>query len=134
MSQNPDQPNPLDPFNAWRGMRDNYMDAWSKAMIHTVNTEAYAQAVGTLLDSYLTVSAPFREAIGKTMTQVLTQLNMPTRGDVTSLAERLTNLEMRLDDLDAKLDAIQRDMKSSAAFQAATHEVGRRPARGKKEE
>ena len=39
-----------------------------------------------------------------TMTQVLTQLNMPTRTDVTSVAERLTHIEMRLDDLEAKLD------------------------------
>ena len=39
-----------------------------------------------------------------TVTQVLTSLNMPTRTDITSLAERLTNIEKRLDDLDAKLE------------------------------
>jgi len=109
-------------------MRDTYMDAWSKAVIQTVNSDAYAQAVGTLLDSYLTVSAPFREVIEKTMTQVLTQLNMPTRGDVTNLAERLTNIEMRLDDLDAKLDAMQRDAQPSTASS------GERSSRAKKEE
>jgi hypothetical protein len=31
---------------------------------------------------------------------------MPTRTDVTNLAERLTNIEMRLDDLDARLESI----------------------------
>jgi hypothetical protein len=84
--------------------------------------------VGTLLDSYLTVSAPFREVLDKTMTQVLTQLNMPTRSDVTNLAERLTNIEMRLDDLDAKLDAMQRDA------QRPTASSGERSSRAKKEE
>jgi polyhydroxyalkanoate synthesis regulator phasin len=73
--------------------------------------------MGTMLDSYLTVSAPFREALQKTMTQVLTQLNMPTRSDVTSLAERLTNIELRLDDLDAKIDALQRGGQTSRAKQ-----------------
>lgn len=107
MSQGSEVPAPLDPFGAWRGMRDSYMDAWSKSMIDAVNSEEYARAMGTVLDSYLTVSAPFRQAIERTMTQVLTQLNMPTRSDVTTLAERLTNIEMRLDDLDAKLDAAQ---------------------------
>lgn len=107
MAQQSQTPNPFDPSGAWRNMRDTYMDAWSKAMIDAVNSEEYARAVGTMLDSYLTVSAPFRQAIERTMTQVLTQLNMPTRSDVTSLAERLTNIEMRLDDLDAKLDTIQ---------------------------
>ena len=42
------------------------------------------------------------------MEQVLTQLNMPTRNDVTRLAERLTNIEMRLDDMEAKIEGMQR--------------------------
>ncbi len=38
------------------------------------------------------------------MAQAMAQLNLPTRDDVTRIAERLTNIEMRLDDLEAKLD------------------------------
>jgi hypothetical protein len=45
----------------------------------------------------------------------LTRLNMPMRSDVTSLAERLTNVEMRLDDLDAKLDDIHRAVQALAS-------------------
>ena len=41
------------------------------------------------------------------MLKTLEQLSMPTRADVVSIAERMTNIEMRLDDLDAKLDGIQ---------------------------
>lgn len=108
MSQNIDNTNPFDPTGMWRGLRDANLDAWSKMMIQIVNSEAYAQATGTMLDAWLTSSAPFRKAMETTMTQVLTQLNMPTRTDVTSLAERLTNIEMRLDDLDAKLSEMQR--------------------------
>ena len=89
-------------------MRDVYMDAWGKTMVDMVNSEAYAQATGAMLDSYLTVSAPFREAIEKAMLKTLEQLAMPSRADVVSIAERMTNIEMRLDDLDAKLDNIQR--------------------------
>jgi hypothetical protein len=89
-------------------MRDVYMDAWGKTMVDMVNSEAYAQASGAMLDSYLTVSAPFREAVEKAMLKTLEQLAMPSRADVVSIAERMTNIEMRLDDLDAKLDNIQR--------------------------
>jgi hypothetical protein len=40
---------------------------------------------------------------------------MPSREDVTRLAERLTNIEMRLDDIEAKLDeALRSERKSSA--------------------
>src|SRR5271169_3683755 len=96
----------FDPMEPWRGVRDVYMDAWAKAMIEMVNTEAYAQASGAMLDTYLTVSAPFREAIEKAMLKTLEQLAMPSRADFVSIAERITNIEMKLDDLDAKVDAI----------------------------
>src|SRR5277367_1193954 len=98
----------FDPMEPWRGVRDVYLDAWGKTMVEMVNSEAYAQATGSMLDSYLTVSAPFREAVEKAMLKTLEQLAMPSRADIVSIAERMTNIEMRLDDLDAKLDAIQR--------------------------
>ncbi len=107
MSQKEDT-NPFDPTGMFKSMRDAGMDTWSKLMIQLVNSEAYAQASATMLDAWLTSSAPFRKAIETTMTQVLTQLNMPTRSDVINLAERLTHIELRLDDLEAKLDAGQR--------------------------
>jgi len=94
-------------MGSWRQMRDSYLDVWAKTMVETVNTEAYAKATGSMLDAYLTVSSPFREAVEKAMLQALQQLSMPSRADVISLAERLTNVEMRLDDMDAKLDRIE---------------------------
>jgi hypothetical protein len=120
MSQHrPDENNPMDPFGMMKGLRDSNMDAWSKMMQQFVNTEGYAQATGKMLDTYLTTSAPFRNMIEQSMTHVLTQLNMPTRGDVTGLAERLTNIEMRLDDLDAKLDTLLQS-RNTAEDTAAT--------------
>ena len=92
----------------WRGMRDAYLDAWSKSMVEMVNSEAYAQATGAMLDTYLTVSTPFREAVEKAMLKTLEQLAMPSRADIVSIAERMTNIEMRLDDLDAKLDEMHK--------------------------
>jgi hypothetical protein len=104
MTQDPNQTPPFDPFKAWSAARDTYMEGWSKAMIELVNSESYAKAMAALLDNYLTVSAPFRSAVERAMAQVLGQLNIPSRAEVVSIAERLTNIEMRLDDLDAKLD------------------------------
>jgi hypothetical protein len=118
---------PFDPTEPWRGMRDAYLDTWAKSMVEMVNTDAYAQATGAMLDSYLAVSAPFREALEKAMLKTLEQLAMPSRADVVSIAERMTNIEMRLDDLDAKLDAIQ---KAIASIGAATRSTPTRaPAR-----
>jgi hypothetical protein len=73
-----------------------------------VNTEAYAQQSGAVLDAYLTASQPFRASLEKAMVSALQQLSMPTRPDFISVAERLTNVELRLDDMDNKLDRIER--------------------------
>jgi hypothetical protein len=99
---------PFDPMDAFRDMRDTYLDAWAKTMVDAVNTDAYARATGTMLDTYLSASSPFREAIEKAMVRALEQLSMPSRADFVGLAERVTNIEMRLDDMDAKLDRIEK--------------------------
>ena len=109
---------PFDPMEPWRGVRDAYLDAWSKAMIEMVNNESYAQATGALLNTSLAVSAPFREVLEKTMLKTLEQLSMPSRADIVSIAERITNIEMRLDDLDAKLDRIVQSAKGSRTSSA----------------
>jgi hypothetical protein len=96
----------VDPFEAFRKMTDTYLEGMSKAMIDAVNTEEYAEATGALLNNYLTLSAPFREAMDKAMIMALEQLSLPSRQEVMALAERFTNFEMRLDDLDGKLDQV----------------------------
>ena len=110
---------PSDPLEAFRGMRDAYLDAMAKTMVEAVNTEGYAQAVGTMLENSLTMSAPFRDAMEKSMLQVLQQLSLPSRQDFAALADRFTNMEMRLDDMDAKLDRIE---KQTHAAQPASKE------------
>jgi hypothetical protein len=125
---------PFDPMEPWRGMRDAYLDAWSKTMVEMVNNESYAQATGAMLDSYLAVSTPFREALEKAMLKTLEQLAMPSRADVISIAERMTNIEMRLDDLDAKLDEIKKlngNADRVARGEAAAASSRRTPRQGK---
>jgi hypothetical protein len=107
---------PFDPFEPLRGMRDAYLDAMAKVMVDAVNSEGYAQATGVMLDAYLTASAPFREALERSMVHALEQLSLPSRQELASLAARFTNLEMRLDDMDAKLDAIAATQQRAAAM------------------
>jgi hypothetical protein len=96
----------VDPFEAFRKMRDTYLEGMSKTMIDAVNSEEYAQATGALLNDYLTLSVPFRQAMDKAMIMALEQFSLPSRQQVMALAERFNNFEMRLDDMDAKLDRV----------------------------
>lgn len=118
-----------DPFEAWRSVRDSAMDMWAKTMVQAVNTDAYAQTTGSLLDAYLAAMGPFREIFEKTMAQTVQQFGMPTRADIISLAERLTNIEMRLDDIDAKFDAAIGRQRAAAQAEAKPHQP--RPKEGK---
>ena len=96
----------FDPLESFRAVRDAWLDSMAKSMVDAVNTDAYAQATGSMLEGYLSAAAPMREAVDKSMTQALQQLSLPSRQELAALAERFTNVEMRLDDMDAKLDRI----------------------------
>jgi hypothetical protein len=99
------------------------MEAWAKALVEGVNTDAYAKASGALLDVFLTASTPLRQTLEKSMLEALKQLSMPSRSDIVSLAERMTNVEMRLDDLDAKIDQIAAGLRKLIEAQAAPRPV-----------
>ena len=105
----------FDPTGMLKSMRGDSMEAWAKMMVQLVNSEAYADATGKLLDAWLASSAPMRKLIDGAMTQSLASLKMPSRDDVLRLAGRLTNIEMRLDDLDAKLDEVWRAVRPAQA-------------------
>jgi len=121
-----------DPMSAFREMRDQYLDAWGKVMIETVNTDSYARATGAMLDSYLTASTPFREALEKVMLQALQQMSMPSRADFCSLAERATHIEMKLDDMDARLERIEKLIVGTRTAATKAPVKARRPKRSRK--
>jgi ribosomal protein L12E/L44/L45/RPP1/RPP2 len=59
------------------------------------------------------------------MDTYLAQVNMPSRGEVVSLATRLTNIELRLDDMQAQLDDVLTAIRAvAAAAPAATADDG----------
>jgi hypothetical protein len=118
MSEKNDTFNAFDPTGMFKSVRDAQLDSWSRMMIELVNTDAYAQATGSLLDAWLTNSAPFRKALDAALVQVLAKLHLPTRDEVTGLAERMTHVELRLDDLDAKLDEILRAVRAASGPKA----------------
>lgn len=130
MSQNANEGfDPMDPIGTWRTIRDANLDAWAKSMASLTNTDAFAQAIGAQLDTLLAASAPLQQTVQRAMEQYLAQAQMPSRTEVISLAERLTNIELRLDDMQAALDAIHTGVQQPASvptaadLQAAVNEI-----------
>jgi len=95
-------------------IRDANLDAWAKGMATMVNTEAFSKAIGLQLDTMVAASAPMQKVVSQYMESYLAQANMPSRAEVISLAQRMTNVEMRLDDMDARLDEILHAVRSLA--------------------
>jgi Poly(R)-hydroxyalkanoic acid synthase subunit (PHA_synth_III_E) len=121
-----------DPLEPFRAMRDAYLDAMAKTMVEAVNTEAYAQASGAMLEGCLTTAAPFREAMEKSISQTLEHLSLPSRQEVAVLAERFTHVEMRLDDMDAKLDRIVKMLGREGRIPEPSEANAAKPAVGAK--
>lgn len=109
-----DTETPMNSLESWMKLRDMMMEGWSKAMIDVVDSDAYAQATGAMLDGYLTASIPAQQAMERVMDPILAQLNMPSRTEVISLAKRLTNIELRLDDLDAIQSGLEQGKKPTS--------------------
>jgi hypothetical protein len=107
--------NPFDPTGMLKTIRDANMETWSKMMIDFVNTDAYARLTTETFNAALANSMPFRKMLEVAMTQALANLNMPSRAEFISLAERLTNIEMKLYDMDAKLDECLRAARRNGA-------------------
>ena len=101
--QNKDQAD-FDPLAMWKEWQTASLSTWSKIMSETVSSEDFAQSMGQSLDDYLETTTPVRQQVEKAIEQYLQQMNMPSRQEVISIAERLTQLELRIDDMDAKMD------------------------------
>jgi hypothetical protein len=110
------------PFAAARELRDATLDALAKTMVGAVNTDTFARALGAYLDTYLALTTPFTRMIDETSRLMLARFNMPSRAELTTLAERLTAIEMRLDDMDFKLDTSLAERAAPPAADAALAE------------
>lgn len=106
--------NGLDPFGQVIEFYDAMSKTWSKAMSEAVSSESFAKSMGEQMESSLEAMSLVRKQMGDLMEKSLEGANLPTRKDVTALAERLTRLEMAMDDLDAKLDRVLDHLQAGA--------------------
>ena len=71
-----------------------------------VASKGFADSMAQQLESTLSTTQLMRRQMSEIMEQSLQQMSLPTRKQVQSIAERMTNIEMRLDDLEARLDEV----------------------------
>lgn len=91
------------------------IEAWAQVLAKVMNTEAFAELLGRSLTQVLTQTQRAREVVGPQIDSALWQMNLPSRGQVERLAERVVGLEERLDDLEAQNRAVLKEIRGLAA-------------------
>ena len=108
-------------FKSLRAARDSLGGDLAKVAIALTTTHLYQRANALLARPGLLASALLREKREAAMSDLLAQLNMPSREDVLTLAQRLTRIEMTLDDLGAGMDQLRKPV--SRPQRATTREA-----------
>ena len=103
--EKPDKPE-VDPFAQVVQFYDTWAKSWADVMSQTVASRGFADSMGQQLEGSLDAYTLARRQMGELMEHYLRQLQLPTRKELISMAERLTRIEMAVDDLDAKLDEV----------------------------
>ena len=103
MAENEEQPQG-DPFAQMVQFYDDWTKTWAGAASEMASSKSFADSMSQQLESSLSATQLMRRQMGELMEQWLGQAALPTRKQVLSISERMTNIEMRLDDMEAKLD------------------------------
>ena len=100
-SGNPPAPSFNDFLDSWRKAAADTEQRWNDFFNELMGTPEFAQMMARSMDGYLAMQATF----AKGMEQYLRALNLPTRTDITQLAERVALLEQKIDLIAASVDA-----------------------------
>lgn len=108
MSQDREATRRFDLFKKMGALRDALGTDLAKVVTAATSTGVYQRVNALVAGPILLASALLREKREAAMSDLLGQLNMPSREDVLTLSQRLTRIEMTLDDLGAGMDQMQR--------------------------
>ena len=115
MSEKPEQTEQpqSDPFSQMLQFYDDWTKTWSGAASEMASSKNFADSMAQQLEASLSATQLLRRQMGELMEQSMQQMSLPTRRQILSIAERMTNIEMRLDDMEAKMDQVLDLLKAS---------------------
>ena len=114
----------LNPIRLWREWFVKSEKAWSDSLSEMMGNEHFSQGLGRYIVEALHTHRMFSE----TMAQYLANLNVPSRGDILSMGDRLAQTESTLDQILVEMRQ-QRAEIARGAPQDATEATSKRPAR-----
>ncbi len=91
-----------DPLEAWRAWVDEAERRWNSNLNELMTSEQFSAVSAKMMEAWLGVQTSMNDATQK----YFSTINLPTRSDVLSLAERLTAIDRRLTEIERRLDTI----------------------------
>ncbi len=88
-----------DPFELWRTWVGDSERQWNSFLNEAMSTDEFSQSMGRFMDVYLNMQKSMNEVMGR----YLTAFNLPTRGDVLTLGDRLGAIEDTLTEIQTTL-------------------------------
>ena len=100
----------LDPLNLWRDALGQWENRANQVANQEMKSEDFARATNALLG----MSLGLQQALGKANTALLKELNLPSRGELLELGERLQRIEDQLGQIARLLGAQNPAAKADA--------------------
>jgi hypothetical protein len=90
----------------WKQFLDQWIAAWSRVLEQAMSTDAFAQALGKQLETFLNAAGPAKKAADQQLEAGLAAAGLPSRSQVAALAAHLAQVEEKIDALDDRLAAV----------------------------
>ncbi|MFN0096723.1 MAG: hypothetical protein ACKVVT_18350 [Dehalococcoidia bacterium] len=91
-----------DPLGMWRDWLTQSERQWNGFMNEMMATDQFSQGMGKMMDVYLTMQKSMNDAMGR----YFSAINVPTRTDVLSIGNRLSEIEERLGGIETAIRAM----------------------------
>lgn len=117
----------LDPIRLWREWFVKSEKAWSDTLTEMMGDERFSDGMGRYMHEALHTHRMF----GETMAQYLANLNIPSRGDILDMSDRLAHIEDTLDNIQVELRD-QRTQLTKIASAAGMEPQQAKPSRTRK--
>jgi polyhydroxyalkanoic acid synthase PhaR subunit len=103
-----------DPFTFFKEWYDAISESWSRVVEETIASEQFLEFNKLFLESYTSFSKAFRRA----NEEYLRVLQLPSRADITHIAELVVALEDKVDQQDDRFDDVENAFSQTAKSEA----------------
>jgi hypothetical protein len=117
----------IDPIRLWREWFVKSEKSWSDSLTEMMGDERFSNGMGRYTHEALHSQRMFGEIMG----QYLANLNIPSRGDILDMSDRLAHIEDTLDNIQVELRG-QRAQLAKLAMGTPGETKPKRPARTRK--